>query len=114
MNRLVLSPIADSDLREIWEYIARKNPEAADQVLDTLQVSLERLLLAPSMGRPRPELADRLRSLTTGRYLIFYLFAKPEVQIVRVLHNARDIEEPEDLNLFPRAPLVEVEQALHG
>lgn len=92
MNRLVLSPLALSDLRETWQYIARDNPEAADRVLEALQNSMENLLASPSLGRPRPELEERLRSLASGRHLIFYLFAEPEVRIVRVLHGARDVE----------------------
>lgn len=92
MNRLVLSPLALSDLRETWQYIARDNPEAADRVLEALQNSMENLLTSPSLGRPRPELEEHLRSLASGRYLIFYLFAEPEVRIVRVLHGARDLE----------------------
>ena len=44
------------------------------------------------MGRARPELAAELRSLPVGKYTIFYLPLSNGVQIVRVLHGARDID----------------------
>jgi hypothetical protein len=40
----------------------------------------------------RPELAAELRSLPVGKYTIFYLPLSNGVQIVRVLHGARDID----------------------
>jgi toxin ParE1/3/4 len=44
------------------------------------------------MGRARPELAPHLRSLPFRRYVIFYVPLGEGVDIVRVLHSARDIE----------------------
>jgi len=44
------------------------------------------------MGRSRPGLATDLRSLPVGRYVIFYVPLPKGVEIVRVLHGARDIE----------------------
>jgi toxin ParE1/3/4 len=44
------------------------------------------------MGRSRLELAPDLRSFPVGQYVIFYLPLPKGVEIVRVLHGARDIE----------------------
>ena len=44
------------------------------------------------MGRCRDELAPGVRSLPFGRYVIFYLPLHDEIDVVRVLHSARDIE----------------------
>jgi toxin ParE1/3/4 len=44
------------------------------------------------MGRSRPELAPNLRSFPVGQYVIFYLPLAKGVEIVRVLHGARDFE----------------------
>ena len=44
------------------------------------------------IGRRRDELAAELRSLPIGRYVIFYLPIADGVEIIRVLHGARDIE----------------------
>lgn len=50
---------------------------------------MQTLLDQPFLGRPRPELADGLRSLTEGSYLIFYRVARNRIEIVRCVHGAR-------------------------
>jgi len=44
------------------------------------------------MGRARDELEVGLRSFPVGRYAIFYLPIPDGVEIVRVLHGARDLD----------------------
>ena len=92
MPNLVVRPRALTDLAEIWAYIAEDSPERADAFADLLTAKLATLAQRPRMGRPRPELAPDLRSLTVGRYVIFYLPLLCGVEVVRVLHGSRDIE----------------------
>ena len=42
------------------------------------------------MGRARTELAADLRSLPAGSYIIFYRPVADGVEIIRVVHQARD------------------------
>jgi hypothetical protein len=44
------------------------------------------------MGRVRDELAADLRSFPFGRYVIFYEPIEDGIDVVRVLHGARDID----------------------
>lgn len=44
------------------------------------------------MGRARDELAEGLRSFPTGQYIIFYQPVPGGIEIVRVLHGARDLD----------------------
>jgi toxin ParE1/3/4 len=44
------------------------------------------------MGRAREELAADLRSFPFGRYLIFYAPVDEGIDVVRVLHSARDVD----------------------
>jgi toxin ParE1/3/4 len=53
---------------------------------------LQALSRRPAMGRVRSELAPELRSFPVGRYVVFYLPCPDGIDIVRVLHGARDIE----------------------
>lgn len=46
----------------------------------------------PEAGRSRSELQMGLRSFPVGRYLIFYRPSATSVEIVRVLHSARDVD----------------------
>jgi len=45
------------------------------------------------MGRAREELAGGMRSFPFGRYVIFYAPVDGGIDVVRVLHSARDIDE---------------------
>jgi len=91
MNQLRVAEAARSDLDEIWFYIAQDNPDAADQFTRTLVSRFPLLASMPQMGRPREELASRLRSFSVGNYVIFYRPMENGVEIVRVLHGARDL-----------------------
>ncbi len=45
----------------------------------------------PLMGAPRDALAPGLRVLPQARFLIFYRYREPVVEIARVLHASRDV-----------------------
>jgi toxin ParE1/3/4 len=85
-------PLAQQDLAEIWAYIADDNPGRADVFADLLDSKFRALARQPSMGRVRSELGADLRSFVVGRYVIFYLPLSNGIEIVRVIHGARDIE----------------------
>jgi toxin ParE1/3/4 len=92
MSRYRLAEQARADLDEIWLYIAEDNPSAADRFLDTLYERFLLLAGQPLLGRDRPELALNLRSLPVGNYVIFYRPIDDGIEVVRVLHGARDID----------------------
>jgi toxin ParE1/3/4 len=85
-----VSSRATADLDEIWLYIAQDNPDAADNFTRALFSRFSRLAAMPKMGRTREELSPGLRSFAVGRYIIFYRLHEEGVEIVRVLHGARD------------------------
>ena len=47
----------------------------------------------PMMGRTRHELLPELRSLAIGRYVVFFIPLLDGIDVVRVLHAARDLDE---------------------
>jgi toxin ParE1/3/4 len=83
-------PTAMSDIRSIALYIAQDNPRAARNWAVKVKEKCRSIGRAPGMGTVRPELAPGLRIFPVGRYLIFYRQTGPDVEIVRVLHGARD------------------------
>jgi toxin ParE1/3/4 len=82
---------SEEDLIEIWLYIAQDNLAAADRVLDDIEHRFIMLADNPQMGRYRPDIAPELRYFISGKYLILYRIVKDGVQIVRVVHGARDL-----------------------
>jgi toxin ParE1/3/4 len=96
---IVLQPKAKADLSDIWQFMAEDSDDQADAFIDLIDQKFQLLAQQSGLGRRREELAEGLRSFPVGRYVIFYLAIPGGVQIVRVLHGARDIEvaftEPE-------------------
>jgi toxin ParE1/3/4 len=92
MPSLRVTPRATLDLIEIWSYIADDSVENADMFVDQLNEAMQKLCRHPGMGRQREELAPRLQSFPYQRYVIFYRAESNAVEIVRVLHGARDVE----------------------
>jgi len=92
MPRLLITPRATLDLIEIWSYIADDSVENADIFVDQLYEAMHKLCRHPGMGRQREELAPRLQSFPFRRYVIFYRGDSNALEVVRVLHGARDVE----------------------
>ena len=88
---VVVRPAAERDLDEIWLYIAFDNPAAADAVVDHIQERTLQLSAFPRSGRLRPEIAADARAVPVGTYLILYREAESFIDIVRVVHGARDL-----------------------
>jgi toxin ParE1/3/4 len=91
MPTIIKRPCAHTDLIEIWENIADDSEARADKFIDELDEKFQVLARKPSLGRLRDELAKDLRSFPFGRYIIFFLPLAEGIELVRVLHGARDI-----------------------
>lgn len=88
----VLTPAAARDIEDIWEHIAQDNIPAADRVASVLEAALSRLAKRPRIGHLREDLAARRhRFFVVYSYLIVYRFETKPLQIIRVLHAARDV-----------------------
>jgi len=89
------SPQADSDLDDIWCYVASKSGsvEVADRLIDSITDRFVLLARYPNMGRARDEdLRSGLRSFPVGKYIIIYRIQDEDVLILRVLRGSRNIE----------------------
>ncbi len=92
MSSVSLRPQAEEDLAEIWAYIAEDSPAQADAFISKIDRQFRSLARHPFMGRHRPELLPDLRSFPLERYVIFYFPNKGGIEVVRVLHGARDLQ----------------------
>ncbi len=90
-RRLAITDAAKADLVEIWRYIGAEYPAAADHLIDEITAKFDLLEDMPDAGRTRDELAPRVRSFPVKRYLIFYRLSENTLEILRVVHGARDL-----------------------
>jgi toxin ParE1/3/4 len=86
------SALAEEDYRAIWRYIAADNPDAADRLLRRIDGKLELYARNPRMGTARDKLMPGLRSFPVGAYLAFYRITAEGIELVRLLHGARDLK----------------------
>ncbi len=91
MPRVVISPTANSDLTNVWLYVAAHSPANADSLVDRFDRIFRVLAEHPYMGRGRDELAANLHSFPVGNYIVFYRPLGDGIEIARILHGARDI-----------------------
>ena len=82
---------AELDLLNIWEFIADDSLEAADRLIRNIHSRCQTLSESPLSGHKREDLAPNLRSCALGNYVIFYRPAADGIEVIRVLHGARDI-----------------------
>ncbi len=92
MARVTRRPQAEADILEILDFIAEDSVAEADLWVDRLDARFELWATQPMMGRPRDELAQGLRSLSFGRYVVFFESMLDGIDVVRVLHGSRDLE----------------------
>ena len=92
--RLVWSPTAVRDLRDLRDYIGQDNPEVAESMARKIVENAERLVGFSATGRPGRVPNTRELVVTETPYILPYMVVEEEVRIVAVLHGAR--RWPED------------------
>lgn len=93
MPRIRIAEPAGEDLEHIWEYVAKNNAEAANKLIKEIIGKFKLLRDHPQIGREEKRLLGTLRSFPVSHYIIFYEPFDNGVDILRILHAARDIEK---------------------
>ncbi|MGZ5871835.1 MAG: type II toxin-antitoxin system RelE/ParE family toxin [Bradyrhizobium sp.] len=90
---IVVTAQAESDLEQIANYIAEQSVEIALNFVRELREECESLADAPR-GYPLVPRHEHLgiRRRPFGNYLIFYRVSPGAVEVVHILHGARDYE----------------------
>ena len=90
---------AERDLEEGFVFIGEENLDAGVRFLVAAEESFEFLAKMPLIGSPREFRSSRLRNIRVWPikgfedYLIFYRPTDDGIEVLRVLHGKRDIEE---------------------
>ena len=92
MSRYQISPPARQDLIDIRDFIAKDNRAAARKALTRIRAACRMLAKRPQVGHLRADLASEpLRFWPVYSYLIIYRPNSKPIEVVRVLHGARDV-----------------------
>jgi toxin ParE1/3/4 len=90
--KTLFSPDSRQDLRDIFNYIAEDNLDAAISFVRRLKQRCLDLAPMPNVGRKRDEIRQGYRSVTEGDYVIFYQ-AMPDgtLEIIGIIHSKRHL-----------------------
>jgi toxin ParE1/3/4 len=84
---------AEADLEQIAIYVSEQSPRSALELVRELRERCESLLDAPR-GYPLVPRYEHLgiRRRSSGRFLIFYRVSTDAIEVIHILHGARDYE----------------------
>jgi len=87
--RISYTPESIIDLKRLREFIAEKNPQAAQHIAISILQGISQLKTFPYLGievtlAPNPEM---VRDLVIGNYIVRYLLRSTEINILRVWHH---------------------------
>jgi len=92
-------PQAERDIEECFVFIAEDNLDTGVYFLAAVEDSLEQIAKYPLIGKQRNFADKRFQNVRMWRvkgfesYLIFYAVTENQIELIRVLHSSRDIEE---------------------
>ena len=89
-------PASQDDLLSILDFIAQDNPRRALKFIEKLDDRISLLENNPHLGRvPRhPKLRDDgYRVLVVESYLVFYIIRGRTIEVHRVVHGSRNLDQ---------------------
>ena len=98
MKHYIISHLAWRDLRECALFIGHDSSEYAIRFLDAAYESFEQLAGMPSMGTSYEAISQAFYGMRRfpikgfEKYLIFYIPITDSIEIIRVIHAARDMQ----------------------
>lgn len=94
-----ITPKADSDIDSCFAWIKRENPQAAIKFLDAVELTCRNLSQTPSIGSRRYADVPLVRGVRVvavkgfKNNFLFFMENETTIDIIRVVHGARDIPE---------------------
>ena len=91
-----LSEDAQIDIDNIWDYYEQAESESiAERQYLRLRNVFQLIADNPLIGRSRAEIRPGVRSFPVGNppYVVFYTPFEGQIEITRVIHSSREIEQ---------------------
>jgi toxin ParE1/3/4 len=94
MSRYTLSPRAEADLSEIWDFTVKTwGEQQAEDYIRLLVGAIGTVADNPRRGRPCDEARKGYLKYLTGSHVIIFRKVKSGIDVVRVLHARMDFEQ---------------------
>jgi toxin ParE1/3/4 len=94
MSRYILSPQAETDLDQIWDFtVKRWGEKQAEDYIRLLVGAIETVGANPRRGRPCDEVRKGYRRYPAGSHIIFFRKVKGGIDVIRILHGGMDFAQ---------------------
>ena len=93
MRTVETSPLADKDLEDIVYYVSEYSLPSAEKTVKELVKKFNLLAQNPQMGVSRDNYILGMRTFPHKDYVIFYFPTENGIEIYRVIHGARNIDD---------------------
>ncbi len=89
--KVVLTPIAETDLVSVFDWLAQRDKAFACAYVDKLQAAVMKFGEFPRLGVPRPEWGTGVRARFVDSYCFAYRVGDGQIEILRIIHTSRDL-----------------------
>src|SRR5262245_13274908 len=97
--KVVWTDRARRHLRAIHDYIAEDSPQNATRMVDRITRKSESLARLPLSGHIVPEYENQtVRQILEGNYRIIHRVKPDRVEVIAVIHGARELPPPDSDN----------------
>lgn len=94
--KIIWSPLAVDQARDIASYIAMDKPAVAEQWIDVIFDSVARLTDFPNSGRVVPEIKrNNIREIVQGNYRVIYKIEETRILVLLVKSYRQKLEQNE-------------------
>jgi toxin ParE1/3/4 len=92
-GRFVLSPRAQNDLEEIWDYtVERWGLDQAENYTRGIWQRIEAVAQRPTMGQNASNVSEGYYKISCGSHVLFNRPIAEGIDVVRILHERMDFE----------------------
>jgi toxin ParE1/3/4 len=91
--RVVLSPRAQADIDDIWEYtVERWGVRQAEIYVRLIKAAVEAVGADPGLGQNYDYVRSGYRRYMVGSHVVLYRVTAALIVVVRILHQRMDVE----------------------
>ena len=93
MKAIKLTPQAQADLDEIWNYTAETwNIDQAETYMLSVDSTMKLLATHPTLGRSLSDIREGYFKFPAGSHLLVFRMTNEAIEFVRILHKSSDVE----------------------
>ena len=93
MKKHTLSPLAQSDIEDIWDFTAERwNIDQAETYVRQIMEAIGVIADKPGLGQSCDDVRAGYRKWPVGSHILFYRVVAGAIDVVRILHERMDVD----------------------